>query len=306
MKLLSIDVGIKNLAICLLEESHECNILLWDVLNLCGDAPTVTKCTTGTCAKPALYSSTAITSAYFCGIHAKKSQLIVPPIVFKSKNLKKLKLTQLQELMVAHKIPTPTPIIKRKTDALVAIEKYAAQHMLLFVEHETAPSANDMDLISLGIQMRNKLDQTLGEQLSSIDKIIIENQISPIANRMKTLQGMLAQYFIMRGNNNVQFVSSANKLKGYAANANAADANAAAADANANAANANADAMDEDTNTYANRKKLGITVTTKLLNDYKQTSFLNAFLKHKKKDDLADSFLQGVWYIKKHGMKIED
>ena len=47
-----------------------------------------------------------------------------------------------------------------------------------------------------------------------IDKVIIENQISPIANRMKTIQGMIAQYFIMKNNNiSIEFVSSVNKLK---------------------------------------------------------------------------------------------
>ena len=36
--------------------------------------------------------------------------------------------------------------------------------------------------------------------IESITHVFIENQISPIANRMKTIQGMLAQYFIMKSN----------------------------------------------------------------------------------------------------------
>ena len=36
MKILSIDVGIKNLAFCLFNvESEKCSIIKWDVLNLC-------------------------------------------------------------------------------------------------------------------------------------------------------------------------------------------------------------------------------------------------------------------------------
>ena len=41
MKVLSIDVGIKNFAYCLLEsrEDKTFDILQWDVLNLCGEEP---------------------------------------------------------------------------------------------------------------------------------------------------------------------------------------------------------------------------------------------------------------------------
>ena len=50
--------------------------------------------------------------------------------------------------------------------------------------------------------------------------------------------------------------------------------------------------------TYSERKKLGINVTEQILienNFHDQKSYFN---QHKKKDDLADSFLQGLWYIK--------
>ena len=39
------------------------------------------------------------------------------------------------------------------------------------------------------------------DKLKDITHIIIENQISPIATRMKTIQGLLTQYFIMKYNN---------------------------------------------------------------------------------------------------------
>ena len=40
MKILSIDVGIKNLALCLLEvNNNNYSILKWDVINLCGAIP---------------------------------------------------------------------------------------------------------------------------------------------------------------------------------------------------------------------------------------------------------------------------
>jgi hypothetical protein len=47
----------------------------------------------------------------------------------------------------------------------------------------------------------------------NIDFILIENQIGPIANRMNSIQGMLTQYFIMKGLYNIKYVSASNKLK---------------------------------------------------------------------------------------------
>ena len=51
--------------------------------------------------------------------------------------------------------------------------------------------------------------------------------------------------------------------------------------------------------TYSERKKKGIEVTKDILNTNTLLSnWCEYFDKHKKKDDLADSFLQALWYIK--------
>jgi hypothetical protein len=47
-----------------------------------------------------------------------------------------------------------------------------------------------------------------------VDVVLIENQISPIAKRMKDVQVLLTQYFIMKSDETVIiYVSSSNKLK---------------------------------------------------------------------------------------------
>ena len=44
---------------------------------------------------------------------------------------------------------------------------------------------------------------------------------------------------------------------------------------------------------------MSIDVTRNILNEQKAlTKWVEYFDKHKKKDDLADSFLQALWYIK--------
>ena len=58
------------------------------------------------------------------------------------------------------------------------------------------------------IDMFNVLDVLLNEKLISyhkigyhtIDLVLIENQIGPLALRMKTLQGMIMQHFIEKKN----------------------------------------------------------------------------------------------------------
>jgi hypothetical protein len=49
--------------------------------------------------------------------------------------------------------------------------------------------------------------------------------------------------------------------------------------------------------TYKERKNLGIECTLKELDKSQTQEWINYFNTHKKKDDLADSFLQGFWYI---------
>jgi hypothetical protein len=263
MKLLSIDVGIKNLAYCLLETTDALapvKILKWDVINLCGPTPTCSECT-----KIAKFAQT---SKFYCAAHAKKSGLLLPTGNISQKKIKKMKLSDLQQVITDYSIPSSSI---KKDDVLRDVLGFIEQKMLTSV---AAAKANDMDLIQIGIAMRKALDQELKDHLSTLTHIVIENQISPIANRMKTLQGMIAQYFIMNNINQIVFVSAANKLKGH-------------------------QDIETDTTTYAARKKEGINVTLKLMGE-RYPEWLPHFSQHKKKDDLADAFLQGNWYLNKN------
>ena len=95
---------------------------------------------------------------------------------------------------------------------------------------------------------------------------------------MKSLQGMIAQYFIMKNIENIEFISSINKLKPYLGNLK--------------------------TN-YQQRKKYGVEICKCYLNQFdiliKWQSYFN---QNKKKDDLADCFLQALsYFFKKNVLK---
>jgi hypothetical protein len=267
MRLLSIDVGIKNLAYCLLDTSDktQTKIIAWDVLNLCGADPICSECK-----KPAKFTH-APSAKYYCTVHAKKTGLLLPSANISLKKIKKMKLADLHKVVADYSIPLPPTAIK-KEDIGKGVVAFLEQKML---SSAASAKANDMDLIQIGIAMRKALDTELKDHLSSLTNIIIENQISPIANRMKTLQGMLAQYFIMHDKTQIAFISAANKLKVVEAD------------------------IATDTSTYAARKKEGIHITLKLLNE-RYPEWLAHFSQHKKKDDLADAFLQGNWFLSKN------
>lgn len=106
---------------------------------------------------------------------------------------------------------------------------------------------------------------------------------------MKTIQGMLAQFFIMMFENiQVEFISSANKLKMFSVKKD----------------NKLENKVNEQEKTqgqkYKEHKKDGVFFCEQVL---KEGKYLDAELwttcEKKKKDDLADCFLQGVWWLNK-------
>ncbi len=152
--------------------------------------------------------------------------------------------------------------------------------------------AHDLDLITYGRNMMKHLDAILYASSPSpsqtIDMMIIENQISTLGSRMKTLQGMITQYFIMKHVERIEFISASCKLKLFTDVSLDTDMDADTA------------MTCVDASTYADRKKSGIVVcrslgeiSRKRNSDY--AKWMPVFENHKKKDDLADCFLQGLW-----------
>jgi hypothetical protein len=268
MKILSVDVGIKNLAFCLFVRDETSHYLIskWDVINLsqeidlkCGEYDK-----NKACDKPAKFSKDG---KCYCLRHSKKLNFQIPTAELKPGYINKQKIQTLYELAEKYNIKYEKPI--KKIDLTTLINNYIHESCLEPIEKS---SASRTDLVTIGRNIQIKLDEILGEHLTTIDKVIIENQISPIANRMKTIQGMIAQYFIMRNSNtSIDFISASNKLKEFSK---------------------------EKKSNYSERKKLGIQHCLNLINgDFKYQEWVDFFIGHKKKDDLADSFLQGIWYI---------
>lgn len=267
MKILSFDVGMRNLAYCIfsVNDNNTYTIDMWDTIDLCNEEKHVCQSKTKkkTCTKQAKYCKN---NEYYCKMHAKKQKYMMPVTELEIPKLKKCKINELHLLFEKYSFEYEKPITKK--ELIEKFEKYSKENMFEIIKKKNADKTN---LITIGINMTNHFDELFKN--THFDHIIIENQISPIANRMKTLQGMMTQYFIMKKCVNIFFVSSQNKLKEF---------------------------IDiGKKSSYTERKKQSIIVTSKLIEENNLINCWNeTFLNHKKKDDLADSYLQGLWYLK--------
>ena len=283
MKVLSIDVGIKNLAFCLLDKNHA--ISKWNVVNLaqkaqeslCQQLDKNSHGLQSTCGKPAKYTKE---NKCFCLKHSKKQNYQIPTSELKTSFIKKQKLQTLLELAEKYKITHEKDI--KKPDLIALLNEYI--YNTCFEPVDAPENASKIDLVTIGKNIQSKLNVELDAEFDNIEVVVIENQISPIANRMKTIQGMIAQYFIMKiPNIRIEFVNASNKLKEGVSVKEVKETS------------------DEKTDKikYGERKKQGIQKSIELLNqDGKYLEWVDFFQKHGKKDDLADCFLQGIWFIK--------
>jgi hypothetical protein len=272
MKILSFDVGIKNLAYCLLETETETEkdksykIIDWGVIDL---MPTLKfNCVIHQKKKPnVICNKTAsfidINGKYYCKQHAKSSNFIIPTKELHNTYIKRAKLGELKEICDKYSIKYNTPILKKKLIEL--IDDFKKKNCLATISKEK----NEGGLVGVSITMTKIFDGLFKDK--NIDCILIENQISKIASTMKTIQGMITQYFVMENIYDIHYVSSYNKLKLFIPSRKIL--------------------------TYKERKDLGVKITREKLLENNDLEWDDFFIKHKKKDDLADSLLQGLWYI---------
>ena len=274
MRIISIDVGIKNLAYCILENMDTdgpYNIIKWDVINLCSDIRLCncdkSRKTTEKCTKPAFYSlSKEDSTVYLCKIHAKQSVYKIPSDDTNIKKINKMKIGELKSYMDSHGIVYTIDDTKPKI--LLKIKTYLAGCLLVVVKKE---SANDMNMVPMGERLFAAFNAAIN--LEGIDHICIENQIGPIANRMKSLQGMISMYFIMRGKINISFISATNKLKLFNSI--------------------------EQLDSQADRKKAGIEMVYKILEKNENKQWTETFRSHKKKRRYGRLLATGVVVFKK-------
>jgi len=279
MKILSWDVGVRNLAYCILEKEEtpsddiSVKILDWNVIDLVGEAPdTFPTCqgilkTGKPCTKKSKVTSE---DGYYCMTHKPKNQGYQPLLAKKVCSLE-----------VGKKIKKPCA---RKIFYQGEDKKYYCKN------HGKSISGlniikKDLSYYELCKMIIQRLENIPG--LFDVDEVVIENQPTLKNPKMKTIQVMLFSIFVMRDVGgrikNVGYISATNKLKEAYQKVDTSQ-------------------LDMPENKKAARKKLGIIYTQELLAN--QPEMIEVLKQHTKKDDLCDAYLQGLYYIEKQSKKI--
>lgn len=233
MYILSFDVGIKNLAYCLIDYTDDKTIIKeWNIVNLTFE------------------DTNNEDMNYFLG-H------------YKTMNIKELKI-----YMEKYNLDTN----KKKPELIKIVEQY-------FVEQKYILKKNSIQ--DIGKILVLKLDSL--EHLKEADLVLIENQPSLKNPIMKSVQMILYSYFLIRGLidlnkiKEIKLISAMNKLKKCK----------------------DIEQFKSLGNSYSQRKKLAIQYCCFLLEKNESKEQQTYFIEHQKKDDLADCYLQGIYYIDK-------
>lgn len=228
-KIISWDVGIKNLAYCVLEKDLETGhftVLKWDKINIV-DSDLITCCGTKqnseVCGKKAsLVGVKDGSTKYYCGAHKSQhkpfddnwdNEFMAP-----SKTDDKCTYTLPKKGSVcnkpssftsngSHYCKTHAELIKNATKKNAELKK---------IKRTKATSTNPDELCE---KMYTKLDAIPG--ITDINEVLIENQPTLKNPSMKTVACMLFSYFVLRGRldkadnkiTKIRFISPSNKLK---------------------------------------------------------------------------------------------
>ena len=147
---ISIDVGIKNLAICLFKRcGPEYEVIIWDVIDIC-DTESKKICQNKKCNKIAKYIKG---EKYFCKTHAKYDKLRIPTKQQNIKYIKKMKMKEVQEYCNIENIDTTN--CKLKQQHIDVITDYISDNFFDIIQDK---NANNMTLIELGKNMLTQFD----------------------------------------------------------------------------------------------------------------------------------------------------
>jgi hypothetical protein len=144
-------------------------------------------------------------------------------------------------------------------------------------------------------------------QLFDADIVVIENQPSLKNPQMKSIQMILYSYFLILGKiignehggyiGKIEFCSASNKLKVYDGPVIVLEQKVPRKKPQTEEIVQDVPVKKSNTIKYADKKRLAIEHTKYFLQ--KNPEYIDFFNNHKKKDDLADSFLQGLYYLGK-------
>ena len=304
MRVLSFDVGIKNLAGCILEWNETDNlksnlkIHYWDVINVVDSKKKEDelqyKCTNNDCKmKVKSYIELNNIKYCFCTRHLKDKETLLNHIFepYAESNFTQtpegcctqcdIETSSKRKKTLYTNINLNICICAKHYKQLITKTANAKKKVISFKKSKV----KDMTTNDLKLHLIKCLDARKDILLKDIDMVLIENQPTFKNPTMKSVSDTIYTWFMIRGvvdkniNNSsikdVKFISPSNKLKEF-----------------------NTETIEdaEDNQKYKITKKLSVENTKTILTSYGLDESISRILSFDKKDDLADSFLQG-WYV---------
>ena len=245
MKLVSFDVGLRNLAFCVMEGTTRSNvkILHWDLIDVMAESAGQDNIKCFKCKKPANWSSGTQTA---CTLH-------------KGKTAKTVTKTELNKKAITELRAEGGQAFKTKKEAVDFLYKKYSEN----VWKRCVKSSKSISVVDLSKPIAECLDSRK-DLWSNANLIAFEQQPD---KRMLCVQAMLHMWYVCQGYK-CKGVSASHKLT-------------------------NMITAQDSTKTYKGRKSTGIVHATELV----PKEWVGYMLKHPKKDDLADCFLQGLWVL---------
>jgi len=290
MIILSWDVGIINLAYCLIDFSETTKILDWDIINLLEEEDNNChgfinqenkKCN---CIKPPKYEYINGNDTYkFCTLHKKQFEKIENNTI----DIKNYKGQSVCQSIKSNK-EICNKQAKFEMNHSDKLTHYCKLHSNNFIKKNNIirkivkQNASKAPIEIIKFNLIKSLDKI---NFNNIDYVLIENQPSMKNPKMKSVADTLYSWFLIRGivdkkiNNlkKVLYLSPSNKLK-----------------INDKDLNKEINQINDKTKKYKFTKETAVIYTKKILKNDKWYDFLD---NNKKKDDLCDCFLQGIYFL---------
>lgn len=284
-RILSFDVGIINLAYCIIDKKEEdYEIKKWGIINIDNTKLTCKYINKNkkVCGKNAKF---ILNDSHLCKLHSKKHMIDETKIIKEQEG----------KCCFEKKLKSGLVLCGQASSKQIDNKNYCDKHFekakkdyIKQVQPKKIPSqnSNHRPIDQLTKHMYTQFDEN--KEFLEVDEVLIENQPSLINPTMKTISALIYGYFTMRGVvdkdktkskiSNIRFISPSNKLK-----------------INKETTDKTLEKAKTKREEYMMTKDLGKKYCKALIEeDKKHLQFVESVSKH---DDLCDAFLQGFYYL---------
>lgn len=295
MRLLSWDVGIINLSYCLIEYNKETlswKIIDWDIINLT-DREKIKCYQCG--AKPSLLQQIENKDIiYTCKNHSKNLNIIPESFEKYCISVNDNNICQFESKVKCEK--NSKYIFNKNNNTYFYCNIHAkSEYKKVEKTYELKPykqkAVRDINLDKLRLRLIRTLDEK--NLLLTATQVLIENQPTLKNPRMKAISSTIYDFYLIRGIVDKDITKSEISLVKYMCPSNKLKL------ANDGDSQKLVKLKGQEAKTYKLTKALGIKYCKELISLEQETKdkWLDHFNSYKKKDDMADSFLQGIYYV---------